>query len=127
MTPISHICILRADTLYAVTSLSWISSFYSRVLSNLQNNCQRSARDTKGRTPLHAATAKGFEHICKLIINSNIVDKNPPDNLGNTPYQAASTNGHKHVCKLILESKKPTSSNSVINPYDGGGCIPSER
>ena len=79
----------------------------------------------KGILATPSRITKGFEKICKLIID-NVVDKNPADNVGNTPYQSASTNGHKNVCKLILDSKKPTT-NQVINSYDGGGCTPSER
>ena len=68
----------------------------------------KNIQDNDGRTPLHAASAKGFLEVVKLLLESG-ASSSIAAHTGWTPLHAACNNGFVEVAKLFLNHGASTS------------------
>lgn len=75
------------------------------------------SRDSRGRTPLHAAASHGQINQVKLFLErgANIAAQ---DNVGGTPLHLAASGGHKEIVELLL------ARGADVNAVDQGGSTP---
>ena len=64
------------------------------------------AKDSRGRTPLSWAAARGHEAVVKLLLATGKVDPDSIDKYNQTPLSWAAGSGHEAVVKLLLATGK---------------------
>ena len=103
-----------------IAAMTGQTDFFKQLLQKAKD---KNPGDDKEKTPLHYAAEKGHSRICRMILDTNIKDKNPDSDKSQieTPLHLATWNNHASICRLIFKRA------GVKNPYDkndtshGGG------
>ena len=72
----------------------------------INKGAQVNTADSRGYTPLHNASERGFSNIVQLLLSAK-ADISASDKKKNTPLHFASKNGHFDVLGLLLKAVRP--------------------
>ncbi|KAJ4840877.1 hypothetical protein Tsubulata_010371 [Turnera subulata] len=96
-----HIGKQEAELALRVNSAAYHGDLY-QLKGFIRAGADPNRTDYDGRSPLHLAAARGYEHITEFLIQEG-VDINVKDNFGNTPLLDAIKNGHDRVASLLFQ------------------------
>jgi ankyrin repeat protein len=68
----------------------------------LKHEAEANARDDRGRTFLHCASAQGHDDVVRFFLELH-ADVDARDNGGNTPLHLAASNGNLEVVRILLD------------------------
>ncbi|KAK2177940.1 hypothetical protein NP493_569g01083 [Ridgeia piscesae] len=90
---------------------------YDLVDSLLSRNVDPCGTDSKQRSPLHLAAAKGNERLVRMLLDHN-ANPNQKDIIGNTALHLAACTSHIPVVTLLLKA------GTDVNAVDASGRTP---
>ncbi len=94
------------DTLLHYASLLGEARIVQSLLSDVRFQCDLSAKDKCGLTPLHRAAKGGDLATVKLLVEASSAELAAQDKWKKTPLHWAAHSGHEDVSKFLLSKSK---------------------